>query len=128
MRYKMNHDFLIFLKNGYIGNRLKNFRNTVNFPFDENKQIKCAYCDQISIVICSWYKKPLCFKQFLMKTITATNISLNVPYPHIVIWKHFKINFCAICFNAQCSKWCLWNTEIRKKQRDDRILDLLNFL
>ena len=39
-------------KSGYVENRLGDFENPVNFAFDENTQIKYAYCDQIPIVRC----------------------------------------------------------------------------
>ena len=51
-------------KSGYVESRLGDFENPDDFAFGENTQIKCAYCDQIPIVRCSWCKKPLCLKHF----------------------------------------------------------------
>ena len=49
-------------KSEHVENRLGDFENPVDFASGENTQIKCAYCDQIQIVRCSWCKKPLCLK------------------------------------------------------------------
>ena len=49
-------------KSGYVENRLGDFESPVDFAFGENTQIKCAYCDQIPVVRCSWCKKHLCLK------------------------------------------------------------------
>ncbi|XP_046143462.1 uncharacterized protein LOC123988246 [Osmia bicornis bicornis] len=62
-RYKNLFQYAWY-KSGYTEKKSGDFVNPVDFAFEENTQMKCALCDEIPIIRCSWCKKAFCLKHF----------------------------------------------------------------